>query len=55
LIGRANGGGVLSLPSQCGRRVVIDGPGDLHVDDEVLLSTGSVSAHIGPAALELIV
>ena len=47
--------GVLSLPSHRGRHVVVDGPGDLHVDDEVILSTGAVSVHIEPAALELIV
>ena len=47
--------GVLSLPSHRARHVVVDGPGDLHVDDEVILSTGPVSVHIEPAALELIV
>ena len=46
---------VLSLPSHRGRHVVVDGPGDLHVDDEVILSTGAVSALIEPAALEFIV
>lgn len=56
LIDRGQGReGVLSLPSHRGRRVVVDGPGDLHVDDEVILSTGAVSVHIEPAALELIV
>jgi diacylglycerol kinase (ATP) len=56
LINRGRGReGVLSLPSHRGRHVVVDGPGDLHVDDEVILSTGPVSVHIEPAALELIV
>ena len=56
LIDRGQGReGVLSLPSHRGRRVVVDGPGDLHVDDEVILSTGAVAVHIEPGALELIV
>jgi diacylglycerol kinase family enzyme len=56
LIDRGRGGDVvLSLPLGRGRHVVVDGPGDLHVDDEVILSTGAVSIHIEPAALDLIV
>ena len=56
LINRVRGrDGVLSLPSRRARHVVVDGPGDLHVDDEVILSTGPVSVQIEPAALEVIV
>ena len=56
LIDRAYGrDAVLSLPSYRGQHVVVDGPGDLHVDDEVILSTGIVSVHLEPAAIELIV
>jgi diacylglycerol kinase family enzyme len=49
------GDGVLCLPSRRGRHVVVDGPGDLHIDDEIILSTGPVSVHIEPAVLEVIV
>jgi diacylglycerol kinase family enzyme len=43
-----------SFAAQMGREVTLLGKADLHVDDELLTSEGSVSMRIEPAALEIL-
>ena len=46
---------LVSLPTLRGRRVVLEGAGKIHVDDQLTAARGTLSMRVDPAALDVLV